>query len=108
MKDLWFGLVMLALGAGMFVWTQKDFAGLVRNTGRLSMWGGLLPSTRIGLTSVSLFAILAGVHVLTFDGTRSALDNIVAALLLFLLFGGLIHDFVYWLLARPSDRGSEP
>ena len=107
MKDLWFGLLLLALGLGMFVWAQRDFAGLVRWTGRLSKWGGLLPSTRLGLTLVSLFSILAGFTVLTNISKTSAAGNAISIVLVLLLLGGFLHDFLFWLWQR-VHRGSEP
>ncbi len=108
MKDLWFGLFMLSLGVGMLIWTQKDFVGLVRRTGRLSMWAGLLPSTRVGLTAVSLFAVLAGISVLVPLNKSSGVGNVVSIVLIVLLFGGLIHDLVSWLWQHFKRGGGEP
>ncbi len=108
MKDLWFGLFMLSLGVGMLIWTQKDFVGLVRRTGRLSMWAGLLPSTRVGLIAVSLFAVLAGISVLVPLNKSSGVGNVVSIVLIVLLFGGLIHDLVSWLWQHFKRGGGEP
>jgi hypothetical protein len=108
MKDLWFGLVLIVLGAVLFIWTHRDFSGLVQWTGRLSMWGGLLPATRTGLTAVSLFSLIAGLQVMTFDGHRTEADDVVATALVVLLFGGLVHDLVHWLRHGNKDRGGEP
>ena len=107
MNDLWAGLILLALGTGMLFWTQMNHQGLVRSLGRLSHRGGLLPSTRVGLTFASLFAILAGFAVLLHISKNTFLGNATSICLLALLFGGLVHDLVSW-FAQHGDSRNEP
>ena len=108
MKDFWFGLLMLLLGVAMFIWTQMDFKSLVRSTGRLSMWAGLLPSTRVGLTAASLFGILLGLSVVLPIRKSSGIGNVVSVALVVLLFGGLIHDLASYFWRRSNGAGGEP
>ena len=108
MKDFWFGLFMLLLGVAMFIWTQMDFKSLVRSTGRLSRWAGLLPSTRVGLTAASLFGILLGLSVVLPINKSSGIGNVVSVALVVLLFGGLIHDLVSYFWRRFNGAGGEP
>jgi hypothetical protein len=94
MSDLWHGIFLLSLGIGMFVWVQVDFTGLVRSTGRLSRWAYVIPSTRIGLSAVSLALVLAGILVLTYHGTRTPFQNVLGIAMGLSVFGGFLHDLV--------------
>jgi hypothetical protein len=94
MSDLWNGIFLLAIGIGLFVWVQVDFAGLVRSTGRLSRWAYVIPSTRIGLSAVSFAFALAGILVLTYHGTRTPFQNVLGIAMCLSVVGGFIHDLV--------------
>jgi len=94
MSDLWNGILLLAIGIGLFVWVQVDFAGLVRTTGRLSRWAYVIPSTRVGLSAVSFFFVVCGIEVLIYHGTRTTFQNVLAIAAGLTLVGGFIHDLV--------------
>ena len=103
-NDSWFGILLLSLGVGLFAWVQIDFAGLVRTTGRLSRWAYLLPSTPVGLRAVAAFALMGGVSVLTYRGTRTPFQDALAIAMAIALVGGLVHDLIQWFVLRGRGR----
>jgi len=94
MSDLQNGIFFLAFGIGIFVWVQVDFTGLVRSTGILTRWAFVIPSTRIGLSAVSFAIVLAGILELTYHGTRTLFQNVLAIAMGLTVFGAFIHDLV--------------
>jgi hypothetical protein len=88
------GIFFIAYGIGVFAWAQLDFAGLVRLMGMFSRWAFVIPSTRIGMSAISLAIVLAGALQLMYHGTRTPLQNVLAIAMGLLAFGAFIHDLV--------------